>query len=57
MIQAKLEGTQRERERKRNVEVDCPKIVQEYNQHMGRSDRQDQNVNKHRIAIRGKKWY
>ena len=24
---------------------------------MGGTDRQDQNVNKHRIAIRGKKWY
>lgn len=42
---------------KQNVEIDCPKIVQEYNQHMGGTDRQDQNVNKYRIAIRGKKWY
>ena len=40
---------------KMNVEVDCPKIVQEYNQHMGGTDRQDQNVNKYRIALRGKK--
>ena len=42
---------------KKNVEVDCPKIVQEYNQHMGGTDRLNQNVNKYRIAIRGKKWY
>ena len=42
---------------KKNVEIDCPKIVQEYNQHMGGTDRQDQNVNKYHIAIRGEKWY
>ncbi|XP_068246836.1 piggyBac transposable element-derived protein 3-like [Palaemon carinicauda] len=42
---------------KRNVEVDCPKIVQEYNQHMGGTDRQNQNVNKYRIGIRWKKWH
>ncbi|XP_068231969.1 piggyBac transposable element-derived protein 3-like [Palaemon carinicauda] len=42
---------------KKNVEADCPKIVQEYNQHMGGTDRQNQNVNKYRIGIRGKKWY
>ncbi|XP_068241088.1 uncharacterized protein [Palaemon carinicauda] len=41
----------------KNVEVDCLKIVQEYNQHMGGTDRQNQNVNKYRIGIRGKKWY
>ncbi|XP_068229354.1 piggyBac transposable element-derived protein 3-like [Palaemon carinicauda] len=42
---------------KKNVEVDCPKIVQEYNQHMGGSDRQNQNVDKYCIGIQGKKWY
>ena len=41
---------------KKNVEVDCPKIVQEYIQHiMGGTGRQDQNVNKYRIALRGEK--
>lgn len=42
---------------KRKIEVDCPKIIQEYNRHMGGTDRQDQNVNKHRISFRGKKWW
>ena len=45
------------RNEKKNVEVDCPKMIQEYNKHMGGTDRQDQNVNKYRIAFRGKKWY
>ena len=40
---------------KKNVEVDCPKMIQEYNKHMGGTDRQDQNINKYRIAFRGKK--
>ena len=42
---------------KKNVQVDCSKIVQEYNQDMGGTNRQDQNVNKYRIAIQGRKCY
>ena len=42
---------------KRNREVNCPKMVQEYNQHMGGTDRLGQNVRKYQIATRGKKWY
>ncbi|XP_068233596.1 piggyBac transposable element-derived protein 3-like [Palaemon carinicauda] len=39
---------------KKKIEVDCPKIIQEYNRHMRGTDKQDQNVNKHRISFRGK---
>ena len=42
---------------KKNIEVDCPLVIREYNNHMGGTDRQDQNVNNYRVSIRGKKWW
>ena len=41
--------------KKKKVEVSFPKIVQEYNKFMGGTDCQDQNLNKYRISLRGKK--
>ena len=41
----------------KTIEINCPKLIQKYNQHMGGADRQDQNMNKYRIGFRGKKWY
>ncbi|XP_068224706.1 uncharacterized protein, partial [Palaemon carinicauda] len=37
---------------KKNIEVDCPLVIREYNNHMGGTDRQDQNVNNYRVSIR-----
>ena len=42
---------------KKIIEINCPKLVQEYNKHMGGTDHQDQNVSKYRIAFQEKKWY
>lgn len=42
---------------KRQIEIDYPSIVKEYNKHMGGTDRQNQNVNNYRISFRGKKWW
>ena len=36
---------------KKNVEVDCLKMIQKYNKHMERTDWQDQNINNYRIAV------
>ena len=42
---------------KKKMEVPAPAAILAYNQGMGGTDRQDQNVNKYRVAIRGKKWW
>ena len=36
---------------KKNVEVDCLKMIQKYNKRMGGTDWQDQNINNYRIAF------
>nr|XP_054932727.1 piggyBac transposable element-derived protein 2-like [Dermacentor andersoni] len=38
-------------------EVDCPRIVQIYNKHMGGVDRLDSLLGLYRIRVRLKKWY
>ena len=37
--------------------IPMPFAIQLYNKFMGGTDRQDQNINKYRIAIRSKKWW
>lgn len=42
---------------KKHIQVKIPHVINIYNQHMGGTDRMDQNINAYRIAIRGKKWW
>lgn len=44
-------------EKKRVIKVRQPCVVPEYNKFMGGTDLMDENVNRHRIAIRSKKWW
>lgn len=43
--------------KKKDVLVDIPYSVQNYNDNMGGTDRMDQNINAYRVSIRGKKWW
>lgn len=45
------------RTEKKDILVSQPKLITEYNTHMGGVDKMDWNVQKYRIRIRGKKWY
>lgn len=45
------------RKDKRFVNVERPNAIGDYNRHMGGTDLGDQNINRHRINIRGKKWW
>ncbi len=42
---------------KKRIDVNQPKMIGEYNQSMGGTDRMDQNIGKYRISIRSKKWW
>lgn len=42
---------------RKKVSVPIPNLIHNYNCNMGGTDRMDQNVNKFRIGIRGKKWW
>lgn len=39
------------------VPVDCPRVVQVYNRHMGGVDLLDSIIGRYRITMRSKKWY
>lgn len=38
-------------------QIDCPKIVKCYNQHMGGVDWKDSHFGRHKISMKSKKWY
>uniref|UniRef100_A0A2K6LGX8 ERCC excision repair 6, chromatin remodeling factor n=1 Tax=Rhinopithecus bieti TaxID=61621 RepID=A0A2K6LGX8_RHIBE len=42
---------------KKKIQVQQPNIIKVYNQFMGGVDRADENIDKYRASIRGKKWY
>lgn len=42
---------------KKYIQVDCPKIIKIYNQHMGGVDLLDSFLGKYKIKIRTRKWY
>lgn len=42
---------------KKRIPVECPKVVQVYNKHMGGVDLLDSIIGRYRIAMRSKKWY
>lgn len=45
------------RAEKKTVQLNIPGMIHEYNKYMGGTDLMDENVNRHRIAIRSKKWW
>ena len=45
------------REERKKIDVPRPAAIREYNKYMGGADRLNQNVNKYRVAINGKKFY
>lgn len=45
------------KEEKKYLSVPRPLVVSQYNKNMGGTDLMDENINRHRIAIRGKKWW
>ncbi|XP_045505807.1 piggyBac transposable element-derived protein 3-like [Colias croceus] len=42
---------------KRKIEIACPKLVKEYNAHMGGVDLMDSHLGRYRIRIKSRKWY
>lgn len=42
---------------KKYIMIPRPLLIGEYNKYMGGTDLMDENVNRHRISIRGKKWW
>lgn len=42
---------------KKKIQIQQPNMIKVYNQYMGGVDRADENVDKYRASIRGKKWY
>ncbi|KFM58705.1 PiggyBac transposable element-derived protein 3, partial [Stegodyphus mimosarum] len=44
-------------EQKKKIQVLQPNMIKVYNQFMGGVDRADENIDKYRASIRGKKWY
>lgn len=42
---------------KKHIQVPRPHLISKYNNHMGGTDRMDQNIAQYRIGIRGKKWW
>ena len=45
------------RAEKKYKQITQPRLITAYNKHMGGVDKMDLSVQKHRIKIRGKKWY
>jgi hypothetical protein len=45
------------RQEKKLVQVPRPLVVSTYNNNMGGTDLMDENINRYRISIRGKKWW
>lgn len=42
---------------KKQIEVDCPHIIKEYNRHMGGVDLLDSHIGRYKIKIKSRKWY
>nr|CAH7726573.1 unnamed protein product [Callosobruchus chinensis] len=41
----------------KRIEIECPKIVKEYNKHMGGVDLMDSLIGRYRIKLKSRKWY
>ena len=42
---------------KKKIQVQQPNMIKVYNNFMGGVQRADENIDKYRASIRGKKWY
>lgn len=42
---------------KKQIDLPRPHMITMYNKYMGGTDRMDQDLARHRISIKGKKWY
>lgn len=42
---------------KQKIDTPCPKIVQEYNMHMGGVDLMDSFLGRYRVRVKSRKWY
>lgn len=42
---------------KKDVQIECPNIIKEYNRHMGGVDLLDSIVGRYKILLRSKRWY
>jgi hypothetical protein len=42
---------------KKNINVPQPFVINKYNEHMGGTDRMDEDIGQRRISIQGKKWW
>lgn len=53
-----LEDIERyDKTQKKKVMIPCPKIVKEYNAHMGGVDLMDSFLGRYRIKVKTRKWY
>lgn len=48
--------TRYEKKLKANVQVSCPRVIKEYNAHMGGVDLMDSFIGRYRIRIKSRKW-
>lgn len=48
--------TRYEKKLKTNVQVSCPRVIKEYNAHMGGVDLMDSFIGRYRIRIKSRKW-
>lgn len=46
-----------DKKQKRTIDIPCPKIVKDYNAHMGGVDLMDSFLGRYRIRIKSRKWY
>ncbi|KAH9631151.1 hypothetical protein HF086_001086 [Spodoptera exigua] len=46
-----------DKKQKRMIEITCPKIIKDYNAHMGGVDLMDSFLGRYRIRVKSRKWY
>ncbi|CAG5043677.1 unnamed protein product [Parnassius apollo] len=45
-----------DKKQKKNISIPCPKVIEEYNAHMGGVDTMDSYLGRYRIRMKSKKW-
>ncbi|KAJ8967797.1 hypothetical protein NQ317_012693 [Molorchus minor] len=49
--------TRYDRKQKKNISINCPNVIIQYNKHMGGVDLLDSHIGRYKIPLRSKKWY
>ncbi|KAJ8970406.1 hypothetical protein NQ317_017188, partial [Molorchus minor] len=49
--------TRYDRKQKKNISINCPNVIIQYNKHMGGKDLLDSHIGRYKIPLRSKKWY